>query len=102
MKKVYISLPISGQNLDDVLKRIQEASELLIAKGYIPVSPLEIQPDLDAPYSILMGNDIAALLESDAVLLLDGWENSKGCRLEKQAAKIYHKPILIKEFIYQI
>lgn len=102
MKKVYISLPISGRNLDDVRHDIKEASELLKAQGYIPVSPLEIQPDLNAPYSILMGNDIAALLESDAMLLLDGWENSKGCRLEKQVAKIYHKPIFIKEFIYQI
>lgn len=102
MKKVYISLPISGQNLDDVLKRIQEASELLIAKGYIPVSPLEVQTDLNAPYSELMGNDIKALLECDAIILLDGWENSKGCRLEKYAASLYRKPVFIKDFIYEI
>lgn len=102
MKKVYISLPISGHNLDDVRKRIQEASELLRAKGHIPVSPLEVQTDLNAPYSELMGNDIKALLECDAIILLDGWENSKGCRLEKYAASLYHKPVFIKEFIYEI
>lgn len=94
MKKVYISLPISGHNLDDVKNRIQEASELLKAKGYIPVSPLEIQPNLNAPYSELMGNDIKALLECDAIIFLDGWEKSKGCQLEHRAATLYNKPIL--------
>lgn len=102
MKKVYISLPISGHSLDDVRSRIEEASELLKAKGYIPVSPLEVQSNLNAPYSELMGNDIKALLECDAIMLLDGWENSKGCQLEKYAAKLYRKPVFIKDFIYEI
>lgn len=44
---------------------------------YIPVSPLEVQTDLNAPYSELMGNDIKALLECDAIILLDGWETAK-------------------------
>ena len=102
MKKVYISLPISGHNLDDVRKRIQQASELLRAKGYIPVSPLEVQTDLNAPYSELMGNDIKALLECDAIILLNGWENSLGCLLEKYAARLYHKLVFFNEFIYAI
>lgn len=102
MKKVYISLPISGHNLNDVRRRIEDVSELLKSKGYIPVSPLEVQSNLNAPYSELMGNDIKALLECDAIILLDGWENSKGCRLEKYAASLYNKPVFIKEFIYKI
>ncbi|MFT0409887.1 DUF4406 domain-containing protein [Bacteroides thetaiotaomicron] len=102
MKKVYISLPISGHNLNDVRRRIEDVSELLKSKGYIPVSPLEVQSNLNAPYSELMGNDIKALLECDAIILLDGWENSKGCRLEKYAASLYNKPVFIKELIYKI
>ena len=102
MKKVYISLPISGHNLNDVRRRIEDVSELLKSKGYIPVSPLEVQSNLNAPYSELMGNDIKALLECDAIILLDGWENSKGFRLEKYAASLYNKPVFIKEFIYKI
>lgn len=102
MKKVYISLPISGRDLDDVRAQIEEASKLLRVHGYIPVSPLEIQPDLNAPYSVLMGNDIKALLECDAIIFLDGWEKSKGCKLEHCAATLYNKPMFIKEFIYEI
>lgn len=102
MKKVYISVPISGHDLDDVRKRIQETSELLKAKGYVPVSPLEVQTNLDAPYSELMGNDIKALLECDAIILLDGWENSIVCRLEKYVAGLYYKPVFINDFIYEI
>ena len=38
-----------------------------------------------------MGNDIAALLECDAVLFLEGWQVSKGCQLEHKAAELYDK-----------
>lgn len=48
-----------------------------------------------ATYAQHMGNDIAALLECDAVVLLDGWATSKGCRLEHRAAIIYNKSLYI-------
>lgn len=99
--KIYISLPITGHDIKDVEQRIRRAKEVLRDLGHEPVSPLDpaVNNDRSKPYGVLLGNDIAALLTCDAVLLLDGWMSSKGCRLEMEAALIYKKEIL---FEYQL
>lgn len=91
--KTYISLPISGQPLEEVRHRADYAKKHLRAHGHEPVSPLEVSPDPDAPYHEHIGRDISALLQCEAALFLDGWMSSKGCRLEMEAAQIYGKKI---------
>ena len=91
-KKVYISLPISGRELDNVKEEAAIAKSEIESLGFEAVTPFEISPDENASYATHMGNDIAALLECDAIVLLHGWEQSKGCNLEMQAAQIYQKP----------
>ena len=89
----YISLPITGHDIEEVEASCIYASGVIQAKGHTPVSPLDVSPDPDATYAEHMGNDIEALLCCDAVVFLDGWRESKGCRLEHAAAKIYNKLI---------
>lgn len=89
--KIYISLPITGHDIEEVEASCIYASGVIQAKGHTPVSPLDVSPDPDATYAKHMGNDIEALLCCDAVLFLDGWRTSKGCRLEHEAANIYDK-----------
>ena len=91
--KVYISLPITGHDIEEVEASCIYASGVIQAKGHTPVSPLDVSPDPDATYAEHMGNDIETLLCCDAVVFLDGWRESKGCRLEHAAAKIYNKLI---------
>lgn len=92
---VYISLPISGHPMEEVLLRADYAKRRLRAHGHEPVSPLDpsVNNDHTKPYNVLLGNDIAALLQCEAVLFLDGWMTSRGCRLEMEAAQIYGKKI---------
>ena len=93
--KVYISLPITGRDIHEVRCRIDRTKALLQQHGHIPVSPLdlEVNPDLTQPYATLLGRDISALLECEAVLFLDGYTASRGCLLEMEAAQIYGKKI---------
>lgn len=93
--KVYISLPITGHDIRDVEERIDRAKKALRDMGHEPVSPLDpaVNNDHSKPYVVLLGNDIAALLQCEAALFLDGWTASKGCRLEMEAAQIYGKKI---------
>ncbi|HIY88181.1 MAG TPA: DUF4406 domain-containing protein [Candidatus Bacteroides pullicola] len=90
---VYISLPITGHPLEEVRHRADYAKRRLRAHGHEPVIPLDVSPDPDAPYHEHIGRDIAALLQCEAVLFLDGWMTSSGCRLEMEAAQIYGKKI---------
>lgn len=87
--KIYISLPIIGQDIEAVEASIIFAKAVIGKKGHEPVSPLD--QDTTQDYATLMGNDIRELLQCDAVLFLDGWKESKGCRLENTAATIYGK-----------
>ena len=91
--KVYISLPITGPDIEEVEARCIFAKSVLKKKGHTPVSPLDIDHSDPDFYEAVIGTDITALLCCDAVVFLDGWQESKGCALEHAAAKIYNKLI---------
>lgn len=92
-KKLYISLPISGRDLDDVKRRANAIKESVESDEYTPITPFDICPDSTLPYSELMGRDIAGLLECDAILFDYDWNESRGCRAEMAIAQIYNKRI---------
>ena len=91
--KVYISLPITGHDIEEVEARCIFAKSVLKRKGHTPVSPLDIDHSDPDFYEAVIGTDITALLCCDAVVFLEGWRESKGCTLEHAAAKIYNKLI---------
>lgn len=92
-KKLYISLPISGYQLDVVRREADTYKELWQDEGYEVITPFDLSPESDKPYSYHMGKGIEGLLECDAVYFSPGWVDSKGCNLEYAAAKIYEKTI---------
>lgn len=94
--KVYISCPITGHDIKIVRTCIDKAKKVLTKNGHIPVSPLDVAPEEDMPYSYYMGKDIEALLECEAIYLLRGWQESKGCNVELWASKVYNKKIMFE------
>ena len=95
--KVYISLPITGRDIEQVEAACIFAAAVLRKKGHTPVSPLALDHKDPDFYEAVIGTDITALLCCDAVLFMDGWEASKGCRLEHAAAEIYGKRIMYEK-----
>ena len=89
--KIYISLPITGYDLSERKKyaeRLKKHLQLINPQAEI-VTPFDVNPDQELSYAEYMGNDIAALLTSDAVYFCKGWGKSRGCRLEHSAAMEY-------------
>ena len=98
-KSIYVSLPISGYDLDG---RKAEAERIKSKLNFCGLSiievitPFDVCPEPDKPYSYYMGKDIEALLECDAIYLCERWQNSKGCMAEFEVARIYGKEIIFE------
>ena len=94
-KRIYISIPISGHDLEEVKAKARKA-KIRVSHLYDVITPFDVCSEPDKPYSYYMGKDIEALLECDAIYLCEGWQNSKGCMAEFEVARIYGKEIMFE------
>ena len=106
-KKIYISLPITSRKEQTIRERVEAAfkrCELLkrrIAgvdafKGWEIVTPFDVAPiGTTKTEAEIMGGCVQAVLESDAILLDRDYTESKGARLEAEAAALYGKQVYI-------
>ena len=103
MKKVYISLPISGRPIEEAKANAERVKEMLEELGYEAVSPFDVVPEVpkgmtpSQAYAYCMGRDIEALMQCDGIYLCNGYQQSKGCQLELEAARLYGIEIAHRE-----
>lgn len=86
-RRMYLSAPISGKNYDEVERAFKKAERKVRTLGdFDPVSPLKNGLPKDADWASHMLVDLAILQNCDGIILLDGWEDSPGCRIEAEFA----------------
>lgn len=90
--KIYISLPISGKNVMTQTGIALSVAEQIRDLGHEPVNPFETPlapPEWSErqKYAYYMGRDIEKLLLCDAVYFCEGWQESRGCRVESYIAE---------------
>jgi hypothetical protein len=82
--KVYVCGPMSG--IPDFNRpAFNEAARLLRNQGYEVVNPAEFQQN--GSWEAMMKHAIAQLLTCDRISLLDGWNKSRGAKLEVHIAR---------------
>lgn len=94
--KIYISGPISGRPLAQARADFARAAAAVKRRGHEAVNPCKTQDILrpeTTSWRHYMLVSLALLDACDAVLLLDGWQESKGARLEYETAIAQEKPI---------
>lgn len=84
--KIYISGKISGTDLTETRKRFAAVAKATKRLGYEPVNPLENGLSEYDSWEAHMLKDIADLLQCHAIYMLQGWEESKGARIEHHIA----------------
>lgn len=82
MKKVYISLPVTGNNYNDQSNHAFNVAASLGMKGFDPVSQFDVVKRPEAPDNEVMGKCVEALLLCDAICLCKGWQESQACKAE--------------------
>ena len=93
-KAIYISGPMTG--VEDLAGLCIEASRiqaLLVSRGifvYNPYGSCLHESSWHVPKSRWLDNDFFWLHFCDAILMLDGWENSVGARAEYDFARAHN------------
>ena len=92
MKKLFISQPMKGKTNKEILKErevaIKEAEEMLgepveIIDSYFQDAPAEARP------LWFLGKSLELLSTADIVYFANGWQDARGCWIERMCAKEY-------------
>jgi nucleoside 2-deoxyribosyltransferase len=95
---VYISGPMTGYE-DLNFPAFNNAARALRLIGYTVINPAEFQTDTsgmdqDAAWCMYMRQDIKALMDCDAIVMLPEWPDSKGAVIERDLAIKLGMPVL--------
>lgn len=82
--KWYLSGKITGD--ENYRQKFNRAEKLLKSKGYKVLNPVKGEKN-GKEWSYYMKKDIKKLLKCDGIILLEGFETSKGAMLEKKTAE---------------
>lgn len=91
--RVYISLPMSG-NGDEAREKADIIKATLSRAGHVAVNPFDIYVGRDAEYPDRLCAGLRALCDCDAIFLCEGWQFSRGCRIERVLAEEFRKQVM--------
>lgn len=100
-KIIFISQPMSGLTIEQVLEKREYLKKLMeYAFGDFSITFIEsFNPDAlnnGRPLEEL-GECIKLLEDANIVLMANGWENSRGCKVEHFVAEAYDKVICYEQ-----
>lgn len=102
--KVMISLPMNGRKNDEIKERIKELKEKF-AKLHIDVIDSFLTDEIENSYHpgvYYLGRTLTQFMHNvDAVYFDDGWEKTRGCRIERNICNEYDIKILDESFFIQ-
>lgn len=81
--KVYISGPMEG--MEDYLENFREVEEALLKLGQVVVNPARLDKAVKGcglSREDYLELDLKLLEWSDSIVMLDGWQQSRGCNRE--------------------
>lgn len=96
-RTIYISLPISGRDPEEARQEADSVKHALSRQGYRPVSPFDIWHGKHPQYADYICNGLRALADCEAIFMCQGWNGSRGCRIEHKFAEEFGKRIIYQQ-----
>lgn len=99
MKKAMIVQPMNGLGEGQILEARTKAVAELERRGYEVVDTY-FKDGLAVPHKVVneplyyLSQSLAKMACCDAVFFCEGWENARGCRVERAAAVAYDLEII--------
>lgn len=98
MKRLFISQPMRDKSNAEILagrnKAIEVASKQLNEEVEVIDSFFKDSPALTNPL-LCLAKSLELLATADIAYFADGWEQARGCRIERLCAKEYNIPVII-------
>ena len=90
--RIYLSGKITGREKEDYTKQFARAESFYKTGGFDVVNPVAIGEEVlklnpNAEWQDFMIRDLEALRTCTHIALLEGWEESKGAKMEKAEAE---------------
>lgn len=98
MKRLFISQPMRDKSNAEILaernKAIEVASKELNEEVEVIDSFFKDSPALTNPL-LCLAKSLELLATADIAYFADGWEQARGCRIERLCAEEYNIPVII-------
>ena len=98
MIKVFLSQPMNGRSEEEIavertavskaIRNTHKGEDVEIIDTFISEAHDEKHPGL-----LYLAESIRMLDEADEIWMLSGWENARGCRIERACAEAYGIPV---------
>ena len=102
--RIYLSGKITGREKEDYSRQFARAESFYKTGGFDVVNPVKIGEEVlkinpKAEWQDFMIRDLEALRTCTHIALLEGWEESKGAKMEKSEAEKLGLEIMQLKFI---
>ena len=102
--RIYLSGKITGRDKEDYTRQFARAESFYKTGGFDVVNPVKIGEAVlkinpNAEWQDFMSRDLEALRTCTHSVLLEGWEESKGAKMEKAEAEKMGLEIMHLRFI---
>lgn len=92
MKKLFISHPMRGKTNEEILaerQRVVEAAEYMLEEKFEVIDSFFKDAPADAKPLWYLGESLKLLSTADVAFFAKGWNEARGCRIEKMSAIEY-------------
>ena len=101
--RIYLSGKITGREKEDYTRQFARAESFYKTGGFDVVNPVKIGEEVlkinpKAEWQDFMIRDLEALRTCTHIALLEGWEESKGAKMEKAEAEKMGLEIMYLKF----